>query len=292
MAPLLDNLVVSPVFLNEMPLVSKLQVKYPKIALVETYFHDMDGGWTRFLFDSYFIPYTVLRPEDLKESLEEFNLIIFPDNRKSLLMKGKYKSSSNYYISNYPPAYTRGMEKEGLTNLSRFIDKGGKVIAWGRSANLLEGPLEIKNGEDKKEEFQLPFKDISPELKKKGLYLPGSFVQLNLTKNTPLTWGMEDNTGIFYRGRPVFTTRVPSFDMDRRVIGYFPESDILTSGYAEKEELLVKKAGMIWMKKGKGQVILFAFNPQFRASTPATYKLLFNALLLEEMENLKTSIKQ
>jgi hypothetical protein len=41
---------------------------------------------------------------------------------------------------------------------------------------------------------------------------------------------------------------------------------------------------MIWVRKGKGQLVLMSFNPQFRASTPATYKLLFNALLLPEVE--------
>ena len=279
---LVGELLVTPLFLDELPEISRYQLNIPKIALVETYFHDMDAGWTRFLFDSYLIPFTVLPPESLKESLDDFNLIIFPDNNKSLLVEGKYKSSSNYYVTNYPPEYTRGMEKEGLKNLTRFINKGGKVIAWGRSSALLEGPLEFTNENDEKEEFQFPFEDISDELKKKGLYIPGSFVQLNLTNNTPLTYGMEANTGIFYRGEPVFTTRIPSFDMDRRVIGSFPETNILMSGYAENEKQIGKKAGMIWMKKGKGQVILFAFNPQFRASTPATYKLLFNAILLHE----------
>jgi len=70
----------------------------------------------------------------------------------------------------------------------------------------------------------------------------------------------------------------PRFDMDRRVIGAFPEKEILVSGYCEKEEKLSEKPAMIWLKKGKGELILYAFNPQFRASTQGTYKLLFNAL--------------
>lgn len=69
-------------------------------------------------------------------------------------------------------------------------------------------------------------------------------------------------------------------DMDRRVIATFPEKAILKSGYIEHDELLENKAAMVWIKKGKGQMVLFAFGPQFRASTPVTYKLLFNALLL------------
>ena len=104
---------------------------------------------------------------------------------------------------------------------------------------------------------------------------------MELKEGHPLTYGMPSETGIFYRGNPVFKTSAPGFDMDRRVIGKFPEKDILLSGYIEKEELLKEKSCMVWLRKGKGQLVLFAFNPQFRASTAANYKLLFNALLIE-----------
>lgn len=39
------------------------------------------------------------------------------------------------------------------------------------------------------------------------------------------------------------------------------------------------------IKKGKGQLVLYGFYPQFRASTAGTYKFLFNALLLREPDN-------
>jgi hypothetical protein len=84
----------------------------------------------------------------------------------------------------------------------------------------------------------------------------------------------------FHRNKPFFTTWQPYFDVDRRVIGTFPEKDILISGYVEKEEAIGNLTSIVWLKKGKGQVVLFSFNPQFRASTPATYKLLFNSILL------------
>ena len=71
--------------------------------------------------------------------------------------------------------------------------------------------------------------------------------------------------------------------MDRRVIAKFPEKNILLSGYSENQELLGNKSAMIWLKKGKGQLVLFGFNPQFRASTQGSYKLLFNSLLLPKI---------
>ncbi len=60
-------------------------------------------------------------------------------------------------------------------------------------------------------------------------------------------------------------------------------SDIVVSGYAENEELLANRPVIVWLRKGTGQLVLFGFNPQFRASTPATLKLLYNALLVPEL---------
>jgi hypothetical protein len=257
-------------------------LKIPRIGLLETYFHDMDAGWTRFVFDSYSIPYKKLRPHEIKDAdiLKNFDVLVFPDVDKNLLMEGKYKSGENYYQGNYHPDYTKGLGKEGMEALMSFIDKGGLIISWGRSTNLFEGTLKIKQGEET-EEFNLPFTDDSKNLVKEGLDVPGSLLKIKLIENHPLTFGMPQETGVFSRGRPVFKTSVPGFDMDRRVIALYPEKDVLLSGYAAKEELLGNSAAMIWLKKGEGQLVLYGFNPQFRASTQATYKLLFNALLLK-----------
>ncbi len=255
----------------------------PRVGLIETIFHDMDAGWTRYVFDRYHIPCTVLKPEDLKtEDLrKEYDVLVFPDVHKSLLMSGKIeRGEGSYYITNYPPELTRGMEKEGLQNLLLFIDSGGKVLSWGRSAGLFEGSLSFQESKDDKKEFMLPFNDVSDQLRKKGLYVPGSLMEVKLLQGHKLTFGMPSKTGVFFRGRPVFETRVPSFDMDRRIIATTPEKEILLSGYAEKEELVGHKALMLWIKKGEGELVLYGFNPQFRSSTHATFKLLFNGLLL------------
>jgi hypothetical protein len=91
-------------------------------------------------------------------------------------------------------------------------------------------------------------------------------------------------TGVFFNGNPVFVTSIPGLDTDRRVIGKFPEEHILMSGYCENENELSQKSAMVWLKKGRGQLVLFAFAPQFRASTQATYKLLFNSLLMPKIK--------
>ena len=257
------------------------KMNVPKIALVQTWFHDMDAGWTRFVFDTYHIPYKVLRPNEVAEAdvNKNFDVIVFPDVDKNLLMEGKYKSGDNYYRGNYHPDYIKGLGKEGMEALMTFIDNGGVIVSWGRSSALFEGSLKIKRGKET-EEFNLPFKDISDELTKDGLYVPGSLLKVNLAGDHPLTLGMPSQVGVFSRGRPVFSTSIPGFDMDRRVIATYPEKDVLMSGYASGEKKVGNKSSMVWIRKGDGQFVLFGFNPQFRASSQGAYKLLFNAILL------------
>ena len=280
----IKELAVTPVFLAEPQNLKTKALILPRIALVETYFHDMDAGWTRFVLDSYSIPFKVIRPGDFKKTdfTKNFDVIVFPDNDKSILMEGKWKpeEGEDYYISSYPPEYTEGIGKEGFQKILQFIEQGGIIVSWGNSTDLFKGALTLEVSKEKKEEFRLPFDNIAAGLKKSGLYCPGSLVKIELLKGHPLTLGMQEKVGVFFRGEPVFTTSIPDFDMDRRVIGKFPEKEILLSGYCEKEEKLGNRSVLIWLKKGRGQLVLMGFNPQFRASTTATYKILFNALLL------------
>lgn len=281
---LIESLTVSPVYLpSDATLPEATELKTPRIAIVESWFHAMDAGWLRFIFDEHAIPFTVIRPADLKNAnLKNYDVVILTDEGKSTLMSGKRGSGSNLSLTRYPPDYAKGMEKKGLSNLLQFVNNGGKVLSWGGSTGLFMGVLTVGEG-DKAEEFQLPVRDIASDLGKQGLSTPGALLRIQLTQGHPLTYGMPQNTGIFYRGNQVFTTSIPYFDMDRRVVGAFPQRDILISGYADKNELLARQAAMIWIKKGKGQIVLYGFSPHFRGQMKGTYKLMLNGLLLEKM---------
>ncbi len=276
---LLESINISPIGMDSKN--DAIALKVPRIALMESWFHDMDAGWLRFVLDSYFIPYKVLRPADiLTEDLSKLDVIIFPDENKTVLLNGKMKMGESYYVPSYDPQYTKGMEKEGLGKLLKYLNDGGKIVAWGESVGLFEGYQTIQLDKNVKEEFQLPFRDLSESLQKAGVYCPGSLVRMKVSSDSPITLGMSSETGVFYRGKPAFSTSVPDFDLDRRVVGVIAEDNILLSGYAENEEKLANTPVLIWLKKGKGQMVLMGFSPQFRASTHATYKLLFNSILL------------
>ncbi len=279
---ILADLGVSPVYLDQVPRVKTRTLRMPRIGLVETWFSDMDAGWTRFILDTYHVPYEVLRPAGIQEAdLASFDVLLFPDSAKSILMEGKREVRKGVYApSSLPPEYARGMGKKGLSRLLAWIDGGGIVLSWGRSVELFLGPLAIDRGKKGKEEFRFPIRNRAKDLAKAGLYCPGSLVRVRFLQGHPLTLGMPPEAGAFYRGRAAFSTSIPIFDMDRRVVGWFPEKGILMSGFARKEALLARKVVLVWLRKGKGQVVLCGFQPQFRASTQGTFKILFNGLFL------------
>jgi hypothetical protein len=259
------------------------KIHLPRIALVETWFHDMDAGWTRYILDTYGVDYTVLRPGEMTSGAftGKFDLLVFPDDPASVLKDGKYKDKDQYYLANYRPEFTKGMGAKGVDTLLAFINGGGKVISWGESTALFDANFALKS-KGKTDDFRLPFHDVSSDVSMKDLNCPGSLIRMNLFRGTPLTAGMGTETGIFFRGRPVFTTSIPHADMNRRVVGYFGENELLMSGFIYGEKLLANKSAMVWINKGKGSLVLMGFSPIFRASVPATYKLFFNSLLLDE----------
>jgi hypothetical protein len=260
-------------------------LKRPRIGLVETYFHHADAGWTRWLLDDYRVPFKVLRPGDLAAAdLSKFDVLVFPSADKNVLAKGKYKEDGEYRLPDMPPAYRKGLGKKGIEALAGFLERGGAVLAWGDAVGLFTSELRVKPpGGDDDEPVVLPVGEVTEERKKKGLYVPGAWLRLAVRPDHPLTWGLPAEAGAFSRGHAL-ETAPPRADADRRVLARFPEHDLLSSGYLEHEELLAESPAVVWVRKGKGQLALLAFSPQGRASTPATYKLLFNGLLLPPVE--------
>ncbi len=280
LASLMETIDIAPLVFAQEPDVARENVRMPRIAICETNFHDMDAGWTRFLFDSYGIPFTVLNPADFRDvSLEDrFDVIVFPDSPKDQILHGHTTRAGEVFVPFYNPKYIKGMGNEGWQNVLQFMANGGTVVSWANSTALFFGLM--NPGEDE-ENFRFPIRDISGTLSGNGFYCPGSLLKVHLVPDHPITYGMQGQIGVFHRSSPVFATSIPNFGMDRRVIGLFPEDeDLLLSGYAENVNLLERQPAIVWLQRGEGQAVLFSFAPNFRGSTPVSAKLIFNSLLL------------
>jgi hypothetical protein len=60
----------------------------------------------------------------------------------------------------------------------------------------------------------------------------------------------------------------------------FAPTDLLASGYLAGESVLAGKPALVEVPLGRGKVVLFAFRPQYRAQSYATYVPFLNALYL------------
>jgi len=279
--------------LDTEPEVDRRPLAQSRIALVESWFHHMDGGWTRLLFERNGIEYTLLRPGDIPDTdlAARFDVVVFPAEDPDILREGKRKNGDEYRISDYRPEYREGLGDDGMERIEAFLEAGGRIVAWGESTGLFLEPFTFGEGDDALE-LELPVRDDSETLDDRGLRVPGSMLAVELLPDHPLTLGMPATTGVFSEGRPVLGTELPTLITDRRVIARFPDGDedILLSGFAEKAELLAGRPALVWARAGRGQLVLFGFQPQFRASTPATSKLLFNALLLPEVRTSEAGV--
>jgi len=278
---IVDQTAIAPTVFESEITVPRVPVRKPRIALVETFFHDMDAGWTRYLFDDYGISYRVLHPGDFEDAdlARDFDVIVFPDASEDVLTKGKYKRGDRYVVNDYPPEFRKPISKDGLAKLTAFIEGGGTVVSWGDSTALFTDGLAAPVSDDADgDTIEIPVRDISDDLDE--VSVPGAFLAVDFLPGHPLTWGMPERGGAFSRGHPVFATSIPTLDTDRRVVAIYPDRDLLLSGFLEGEDELQNKAVMVWVRAGKGQLVLYGIRPQFRGSTPATFKLVFNALLL------------
>ncbi|MFW6352176.1 MAG: M14 family zinc carboxypeptidase, partial [Bacteroidota bacterium] len=112
-----EELLISPLYLTNKPEGLKTEkISMPRIGIVETWIHDMDGGWTRFIFDQYHIDYKIIRPAELqsRDLNKEFDILVFTDREKSVYMQGKFKRNDKPVPMNYPPEFAKGMEKKGF----------------------------------------------------------------------------------------------------------------------------------------------------------------------------------
>ncbi len=231
-----------------------------RIAIFQNASPSMDEGWTRWVFDQYKIPFTVISARDIRAGNlgTRFDAIILPDQQARAIAGGPAGA--------YPDSLKGGIGAPGAAALGAFVDNGGTVVAFNdASAYAIEA-------------LNLPVKDDLEGIAPKDFYAPGSILKVELDRANPLTAGYTaPEQAVWFESSPAFTVTDPS---RVSVVARYPASgDPLISGWLLGAPKLAGKAAMVDVRRGKGHVVLFGFRPQYRAQTMATYPLLWNALL-------------
>ena len=236
-------------------------IKRPvRLALYKSWTANMDEGWTRYVFDTFNVPYHTLLDKEAREGnlRAKYDAIILPSMRAEDIVKGNQPGS-------YPPEFTGGLTEEKAGNLARFVDDGGTLICLGDSTQFAIKYLD------------LPLRNVLEGLKTSEFYAPGSILSLNLDLSHPLARGLPSRLDAYFINSAAF--ELTDTARARVVARYAEESEVLRSGWLLGAGKLAGKAALVEVTRGRGRVILFGFRPQHRAQTWGTFPLLFNAIM-------------
>ena len=250
-------------------------LKMRRIGVYQRFYGgNADEGWTRWLLEQYRFRYRTIMDKDIQRGklASKYDIIILPSDAKEMLL-GKdieehYEKrwGSGFTMPHYPKEFRSGFEEKGVEKLKEFLTEGGTLLCFGDSSNFAI------------EELDVAVKNVLKDVKNTDFLCPGSTLHVNVNKDHPLAWGVQEDLLIIFRHHPAFAVKPRVNNDDFRVILSYPEKNIMESGWLTGEEYLSNKAAMVEAKMGKGRVILYGFQPQMRAQSDATFKLFFNAL--------------
>lgn len=123
--------------------------------------------------------------------------------------------------------------------------------------------------------FDLEVRDATASLPTTDFYIPGSILRLELEAESEITEGMRDEVAAWYwRSSMAYDVADPR----ARVVARYGSGDPLLSGWVMGGEHVAGRPAIVEATIGRGSVVLFGFQPNYRAQTLATWPLLFNAL--------------
>lgn len=228
----------------------------PKIGLYKGFTSSMDEGWTRLVFDNFQIPFASVSDKDFRENKLDYDAIILPADSENTIVKG-------LSAERYPAEYAGGITEQGVENLKKYVEAGGKLICFDDSCEMV-----VK-------QFNLPVKNVLNGLKRSEFYNPGSIVKLNIDRNSALAKGLREETAAYFTNSSAYEIADES---KVKSIARYAAKDSLLSGWMLGEKFISGKTALAETAYGKGKIILFAFRPQHRGQSWATFPFIFNAL--------------
>ncbi|HEX8499949.1 MAG TPA: M14 metallopeptidase family protein [Pyrinomonadaceae bacterium] len=231
-----------------------------RLALYRGWTGSMDEGWTRWVFDTFNVPYTSLRDADVRGGnlRAKYDVIVLPSMRPREIVEGRAKETA-------PAEFTGGITEAGVANLRRFVEDGGTLVAWDDSTELA-----IK-------QLNLPVRNVLEGLRPSEFYCPGSVLRVEVETSHPLARGFGRQLDAYFVNSAAFEVTDPA---RARVVARYAarREEVLRSGWLLGAEKLAGRAALVEATLGRGRVVLFGFRPQHRGQTWGTFPLIFNAV--------------
>lgn len=241
----------------------------PRIALLDRYGGSMPSGWMRWLFERYGFSFTVLYPPDIDHGrLSEYDVLVVPSG---MGFGGRAPAEGLADDPTILFEFRRRMGSlsinDSLPKLREFVENGGSLVCAGTSceAFLDAWPLGWRSA----------LKQDGRNLPNTKFYIPGSVLRVALNRSD-LTRGMGESVDMMFDDDPAF--QATEGISGRGPVGYFADAKPLRSGWALGQDLLEGKAAILDLQMGKGKVVLFGPEVNFRGQSHASFKMLFRAM--------------
>jgi hypothetical protein len=217
---------------------------------------NMDEGWTRFVFDTFNVPYSSVKDAEVTQgSLKsKYDVMVLPSQRLSVR-----ETPQNNPAEETAPA---GLTDASVNSFKDFVSDGGTLVCFDASCEMV-----IK-------QFKLPMRNVLEGLRSSDFYCPGSILSVDVDNTNPIARGVPRVLNAYFINSSAFEAT----DSDVRVIARYAKDNVLRSGWLLGESRLRGQIALAETRLAKGRVVLFAFRPQHRGQTWGTLPLIWNSL--------------
>jgi hypothetical protein len=242
---------------DESPIKNPLK-QHVRVGIYKPSLSNMDEGWTRYIFDTFNVPYSSVRDADIRSGglNSKFDAVILSSQASTQIINGNVAGT-------LPAEYTGGITESGVKNLKEFVTNGGMLICFDDSCDLA-----IK-------EFSLPLRNVLEGVRTSEFYCPGSIVALEVDNKNPIAAMLPATVPAYFINSSAFAVAA---DANVRVIARYAKENVLLSGWLLGEDKLRGQIALAEVGVGKGRIVLFGFRPQHRGQSWATLPFIWNAL--------------
>ncbi|MGV3559538.1 M14 family metallopeptidase [Larkinella arboricola] len=277
--------------LSKRPAGAMVKVAPMRIALWDTYGGSMASGWVRWLMEQYRFPMQVVYASDIDagDLRKKYDVIVFVTRAIPPVGAGGGSGmggstgqgpKAEELPAEYRPWLGRITAEKSIPELKKFLEAGGNIVTIGSSTNLAYHlGLPVRNAL-----VEMAGNGMERPLPNEKYYIPGSILRVSLDSAQQATWGLPQQTDVYFDASPVF--RLAPDAVSRGLVkplAWFATDKPLRSGWAWGQAYLQDGVAAFMAPVGSGK--LYAFGPEitFRAQAHGTFKLLFNQLYSTSM---------
>ena len=255
-----------------------LKLRPVRLALWDRYGGAPPSGWTRWMLERYGFPFDVVYAKDLDAGnlASRYDVIIFTTDA---LPSDTPRVDRGATDDTVPPEYRRMTGtiswSRTLPQLKQFVEDGGTILTIGHSSEIAERlGVPIENG------LVSRHSDGSVrDLTAQDFYIPGSVLRVSVDNTTPLGYGFEHEVDVFFDNSPSFRLPAAAAGGPRaRRVAWYASPTPLRSGWAWGQRHLDQTVAVVDSRIGKGRVLVFGPEINFRAQPHGTFKFLFNGI--------------